>query len=100
MKTIPVLSEARLEELLNKEAKLRSLENGGVDNWEFYDEALKEYRTYIEQKEFKKDFIQNLLETICPYMEEPAGRGCGYGIREEGHDELESFLKDYNITKL
>jgi hypothetical protein len=38
------IEQSRLNELLDKEAQLDALEAGGVDNWEWYDEALKEGR--------------------------------------------------------
>lgn len=100
MKPIPVLSNQRLKELLDKEAKLASLEQGGVDNWEFYDIALDKYRKHKELEELKKEFMQDLLETISGHIEEPAGRGCGYGLREKGYNEPEAFLQNYNIIKL
>lgn len=36
------ISEKRLKELERAAAKLQALENGGVDNWEWYSESLKE----------------------------------------------------------
>ena len=38
------ISKQRVEELERSEAKLLALESGGVDNWENYDDSLKEYR--------------------------------------------------------
>lgn len=32
----------RIEELEQRDAVLTALENGGVDNWEYYDDAMKE----------------------------------------------------------
>lgn len=34
------ISKERLAELLRKEQELRLLENGGVDNWDWYDYSL------------------------------------------------------------
>lgn len=99
MKTIPVLSNARMEELLDKETILDALDAYGVDNWEGYSEALKEYRKAKEIEKAKQDFIDELVETLSGYIEEPAGRGCGYWLRSEGYDELYAFVNNYNITK-
>jgi hypothetical protein len=32
-------------------------------------------------------------EIICMSIEEPAGTGCGYGITEDGQDELKAFIE-------
>lgn len=32
-----------LEELLESDFRLNALSNGGVDNWEYYEEAMEEY---------------------------------------------------------
>ncbi len=36
------ISAKRLKELERAQAKLQALENGGVDNWEWYHDALKD----------------------------------------------------------
>lgn len=69
-----------------KLAKLAALEAGGVENWEWYDESLKEYRATIEKEEMAEEFVQELLEMLCTEIDEPAGRGCGYGFSEKGQD--------------
>jgi hypothetical protein len=40
------ISKEEYEKLLDDSAKLNSLINGGVDNWEWYWEALAEYRQW------------------------------------------------------
>jgi len=37
------IKESFYDYLCKREARLNSLENGGVDNWEWYGESLKEY---------------------------------------------------------
>lgn len=63
-------------------AKLDALEAGGVDNWEWYGESLKDWFAENEKIEQAEKFIDNLLEVICTEcsIDEPAGRGCGYGV--------------------
>ena len=39
-KVLYLIDESRLAKLLREEQKLKLLENGGVDNWEWYDESL------------------------------------------------------------
>lgn len=44
-----VISESMLAELISAEARLNSLEGGGVDNWEWYGESLKDgFEAYQE----------------------------------------------------
>lgn len=38
------IEEAKLIELIARSEELRALENGGVDNWGYYCDALNEYR--------------------------------------------------------
>lgn len=45
------VSKEDYESLLDDSAKLNSLINGGVDNWEWYWEALEEYRTWKGDEE-------------------------------------------------
>jgi len=60
-----VISEERLRSLLESEDALASLEDGGVDNWDWYDESLKDHRENFEKnlpkilKEFEEIKIEN-----------------------------------------
>ena len=38
-----VISERRFRELLEEEARYIALENGGVDNWEWYGASIQNY---------------------------------------------------------
>ncbi len=38
-----IISEERLKELLEEEARYIALENGGVDNWEWYGASIQDY---------------------------------------------------------
>ena len=40
-----------LEELLESDFRLNALSNGGVDNWEYYEEAMEEF-DYDEVEEY------------------------------------------------
>ena len=37
------ITKEEYKSLLDRDEKLSALENGGVDNWEWYGEALKDY---------------------------------------------------------
>lgn len=43
-----IISEERLKELLEEEARYIALENGGVDNWEWYGTSIQEYLSLCE----------------------------------------------------
>lgn len=90
------ISKARLEELLDRDAQLRALEHGGVDNWEWYDESLTEYRKEKDLKEFREDLVNDLLSELSLSIYEPAGSGCGYGFGEDAYDLLEIFVNTWN----
>ena len=45
------ISKEEYEKLLQGSRKLRALEKGGVDNWEWYDEALTKYFDDEERRE-------------------------------------------------
>lgn len=71
---------SRYNELIDKEKQLDALHAGGVDNWEFYDVSLE---PYFQEKEFEEkieESFTDLLEILCEGIEEPAGRGAGYGF--------------------
>ena len=43
-----IISEERLKELLEEEARYIALENGGVDNWEWYGTSIQDYLSLCE----------------------------------------------------
>lgn len=43
------ISKEEYEELLDRDRKLTALENGGVDNWEWYDESLTRFYDHEEE---------------------------------------------------
>lgn len=76
------ISEKRLKELERSAAKLQALENGGVDNWEWYSESLKEWHKENELDELVESYTDSILE-LCSQegdVEYPAGRECGHNI--------------------
>lgn len=77
--------------------KLQALENGGVDNWEFYSESLQSFYKEEEQEETLNQAVIDLLEFICSEGDiyEPAGRGCGYTIDlcDESNEGLKRVIR-------
>ena len=56
------ISENRLLELLETEAKFIALENGGVDNWEWYGPSLNEYLDLCGAYNFEEVALQRIQE--------------------------------------
>ena len=51
-----------------------------------------------KQKELFNYFLDDILEIIATEIEEPAGSGCGYGMRLEGYDRLEQLISEFGVT--
>lgn len=86
------ISAKELEELRDAKAKLAALEAGGVDNWDWYDESLKEYWAEKELKEEIRTLIDDLFCDLSTEIDEPAGRNAGYGFREGAWGIMESYI--------
>jgi hypothetical protein len=89
------ISSKRLKELERAEAKLRALEFGGVDNWEFYDECLTAYNNQIEAEEKLETLLEELEVTFLEGAYEPSERGAGYATTDEARNTAMGLLKDY-----
>ena len=59
MKTI---DEKELKRLRDIEAQWEALEAGGVDNWEFYDDAMASYWEMKKVEEAYEDLAQDILD--------------------------------------
>jgi hypothetical protein len=45
------ITKSEYYNLIEKEVLLSCLENRGVENWDGYDEAIKEYRDWLSEQE-------------------------------------------------
>ena len=93
------ISEKRLKELERIESKMGYLEAGGVDDWEFYDESLKEYSRTIERDEIIESAVDDLACTFGEGAYEPSERGAGIAFTVECERAAIEILKDL-IKKL
>ena len=98
------ITEQRLAQLEDIEAKMNALERGGVDNWEWYSEALKDYNAKKQEEESFNNLVDEICESLITEIEEPAGSGSGYGIRKEGLAAIKKIIKRFiaeqqNLTK-
>lgn len=54
MEKVYVIYENELKELLHDSLKLMALENGGVDNWEWYGDSLNDFLNSNGEEDFYK----------------------------------------------
>lgn len=94
-----------LAELERNNRKLKALEQGGVDNWEWYSESLKNFFKEEGQEEVLEDAVDSILEFLCSvaHIYEPAGRGAGYTIELGKRDKdfkqlILSIINLYNTV--
>lgn len=92
-----VIDELRLKELEAAERKLNALEAGGVDNWHGYDFALESIRAEEAYDDFLQDVAGEIGDEIGECIDEPAGSGCGYGLKDHGYDRIVAVLRKYNL---
>ena len=101
------ISKQRIKELERKEAKLLALENGGVDNWGFYDEALEEYNNTIELDERTEQLLNEIETVLFSGAYEPSKRGAGWTTTTECSEQaliilkkgIENIRKDFKLPK-
>lgn len=93
------LSAERIKELEKAESKLLALEAGGVDNWNGYDFAMEDFRKEEKYEELLEEVAGCVVDAISDCIEEPAGRGCGYGIRKQGYINIAEVLKKYSLKE-
>lgn len=86
------IEDKRLEELKDIEIKMLALEAGGVDNWEGYGESLDGYFKQKEKAEKIYIVIGEIVDALCEGVEQPAGSGCGFGVRSECIENAEKIL--------
>ena len=91
--TIEITKE-RLEQLEDAARKLNALEVGGVDNWEFYDEAMTQYLKDVEEKEQIQRLLSNIQEALCEGIHEPSERGAGFGFTDLSSENALQVLKN------
>lgn len=88
------ITAQRIKELEEAELRLRALEAAGVDNWEGYGFALDKIDKEIEKRKNIEDAFDEICEELSEGIEEPAGRGCGYGFRPKNTEKaFETFKK-------
>jgi len=97
MKTI---KESEWFVIQRKLSKLEHLEAGGVDNWEWYGESLKEWFKDQAIIDAASEFIDNLNDILAEAdVDEPAGRGCGHAISYDEDAVRNRLIEFYEAIK-
>jgi hypothetical protein len=88
------IEQSRLLELEDTEAKMRALEAGGVDNWEFYEVSLETYYKEKENEEKLRDLFREIEEVMMQGVYEPAGSGAGYGLQDHTSEDAFAIFRN------
>lgn len=89
------ISEKRLRELEIAEKKLNALEAGGVDNWEWYGEAIEPFIKELEREEKILNLLEDLEVEFLTGAYEPSERGAGFAVRDESRKAAHKLLLDF-----
>lgn len=88
------LTKTEYEKMQRELSKLHALEAGGVDNWEWYGESLKEWNKENEVDELLDSLIDSINDLLVDAdVEEPAGHGAGYAITFDEEAMKKLFLQ-------
>lgn len=87
------ITEARLKELERIESKMLALEAGGVDNWEWYGESLKDWNKENELDELIGNFIGEFCENYFEFTEVDFPAGLDAGANVTFNNEWDSFFE-------
>ena len=94
------MSQERIDELLDIEARMNALEVGGVHKWEWYSESLEPYFKEKEQLEKIRESFDEIMEILSASAYEVSERGAGVAFAEEAKkeafDELSKLVKEYD----
>lgn len=88
------IKRSRLKELEGIEFKMQCMEAGGVDNWEWYDESLKEYQKVKDREEAIEAIFEELLEVLSSTAYEPSESGAGIAFRDSEQEDAIKILTD------
>lgn len=94
------ITMAEYENLIRANRKLNALESAGVDNWEWYDDALEPIRKEDEYEDLLDSFVDSILEecSVNGEVEYPAGRECGHSILLGNSEEsVKDLLRQFYV---
>lgn len=93
------MSKIITKDIERRLALLDALEAAGVDNWQGYDVATEELRKRARFEERCEEVMGTICEILAQGVEEPAGRGAGYGFKTENYSEALELLVDAMLAE-
>lgn len=93
------ITKGRLKHLELVEKKFRLLREAGVESWTPYKVVLYDLLLVEEKEERLEDLMSDMLSTIGENLEEPAGRGCGVGLRDDAETEIKDVIESWYETE-
>jgi hypothetical protein len=93
------IDSKELKRLQIAAAKLAALDAGDVDNWEWYDESLKDFRATIQREEDLESLLDELCVILFTSAYEPSDRGTGFACTETAKADALKLLHE-RIAKL
>ena len=76
------ISIERLRELEKAAFKLQCLEDGGVDNWDYYDVSMEPYYKKVDREEKIESLLNDICEALGTGAYEPSERGAGLAFSQ------------------
>lgn len=87
------ITQSEYEKMQRQLSKLHALEAGGVDNWEWYDESLTEWRKNCELFELADFFVDDMNDlSVDADVDYLAGLGAGPSVMMPQNEMRELFL--------
>ena len=89
------IQRERLIELELAQAKLDALEAGGVENWDFYADAMQELNKSLERTNALHTCLEELEVCFLDGAYEPSERGAGFCSKDSSREEAERVLNQF-----
>lgn len=91
------IDKRKYDSLLRDRERLYALEAGGVDDWDGYDDSLREYNKKYELLDRYEKLIAALTDVFGECAYEPSERGGGIAFHDSTHEDVISVLKLHGV---
>jgi len=92
------------DRIQRKLAKLKALEDAGVENWDMHDIALKQWQYQVNLEDSVQSTVDDINDLLTEAdVDEPAGHGAGYAIsfdEKELARILERFYENHSKLRM
>ena len=89
------ITQENLDNLCRRDRLLNALERKGVDNWDFYEDALDDHNNENRLIKEENIVLEKIEMVILDGAYEPSERGAGYATTDEARFEIRLILNDY-----